>query len=386
MKPALPRTEAAAAVRSALSRNPVVALLGPRQCGKSTLARQLAAAAGRTLFLDLEHPADLAVLAEPMQALAGFRGLVVLDEVQRRPDLFPILRVLADRRPLPARFLVLGSASPELLRQSSETLAGRIAFIDLAGFTLREIGPDQAGRLWQRGGFPRSFLAGSEARSVAWREDFVRTFVERDLGQLGFRLPAAAMRRFWTMLAHYHGQTWNASEIGRSLGVSDQTTRSYLDALTGALFVRQLPPWYENLGKRQTKAPRIYIRDSGLFHTLMGLPDWRARLAHPKLGASWEGFAIEQVIDRFPTRDTYFWSTHAGAELDLFLLTGGKRIGFEFKFNDSPSTTKSMRIALADLKLDHLWVVHPGSRRYVLGDRIEAIGLEELVTRVRRIA
>jgi len=386
VKPPLPRPEAAAAVRSALSRNPVVALLGPRQCGKSTLARQLAAGAGRTLFLDLEDPADLAVLGEPMQALAGFRGLVVLDEVQRRPDLFPLLRVLADRRPLPARFLVLGSASPELLRQSSETLAGRIAFIDLAGFTLREIGPDQAGRLWQRGGFPRSFLAGSEARSVAWREDFVRTFVERDLGQLGFRLPAAAMRRFWTMLAHYHGQTWNASEIGRSLGVSDQTTRSYLDALTGALFVRQLPPWYENLGKRQTKAPRIYIRDSGLFHTLMGLPDRRALLAHPKLGASWEGFAIEQVIARFPTRDTYFWSTHAGAELDLFLLTGGKRIGFEFKFNDSPSTTKSMRIALADLKLDHLWVVHPGSRRYALGDRLEAIGLEELVTQVRRIA
>ncbi|MFM9091378.1 MAG: ATP-binding protein, partial [Verrucomicrobiota bacterium] len=376
----------AAALRTALARNPVVALLGPRQCGNSTLARQLAAEAGRTLFLDLEHPADLAVLAEPMQALAGFRGLVVLDEVQRRPDLFPLLRVLVDRKPLPARFLVLGSASPELLRQSSETLAGRIAFIDLAGFTLREVGPDPAGRLWQRGGFPRSFLAGSEARSFAGRDDFVRTFDERDLGQLGFRLPAAAMRRFWTMLAHYHGQTWNASEIGRSLGVSDQTTRSYLDALTGALFVRQLPPWFENLGKRQTKAPRIYIRDSGLFHTLMSLPDRRALLAHPKLGASWEGFAIEQVIARFPTRDTYFWSTHAGAELDLFLLTGGKRIGFEFKFNDTPSTTKSMRIALTDLKLDHLWVVHPGLRRYALGDRIEAIGLAELVTSVRHIA
>jgi predicted AAA+ superfamily ATPase len=386
MKTPLPRAAATAALRTALARNPVVALLGPRQCGKSTLARQLAAAAGRTLFLDLEHPADLAVLSEPMQALAGFRGLVVLDEVQRRPDLFPLLRVLADRKPLPARFLVLGSASPELLRQSSETLAGRIAFLDLAGFTLREVGPDQAGRLWQRGGFPRSFLAGSEARSFAWRDDFVRTFVERDLGQLGFRLPAAAVRRFWTMLAHYHGQTWNASEIGRSLGVSDQTTRSYLDALTGALFVRQLPPWFENLGKRQTKAPRIYIRDSGLFHTLMSLPDRRALLAHPKLGASWEGFAIEQVIARFPTRDTYFWSTHAGAELDLFLLTGGKRIGFEFKFNDSPSTTKSMRIALTDLKLDHLWVVHPGLRRYALGDRIEAIGLAELVTSVRSIA
>ena len=386
MKPAIQRPDATAAIKSALARNPVVALLGPRQCGKSTLARQLAAEAGRTLFLDLENPADLAILAEPMQALGGFRGLVVLDEVQRRPDLFPVLRVLADRKPRPARFLVLGSASPELLRQSSETLAGRIAFIELAGFTLREVGAEKADRLWQRGGFPRSFLAPSEARSAAWRDDFVRTFVERDLGQLGFNLPAAAVRRFWTMLAHYHGQTWNASEIGRSLGVSDQTTRSYLDALTGALFVRQLPPWFENLGKRQTKASKIYIRDSGLFHTLMGLPDRRTLLAHPKLGASWEGFAIEQIIARFPTRDTYFWSTHAGAELDLFMMSGGKRIGFEFKFNDAPSTTKSMRTALADLKLDHLWVVHPGQHRHPLDDRIEAIGLAELATGVTRIA
>jgi predicted AAA+ superfamily ATPase len=386
MNSSIQRPDSAAAIQSALAHNPVVALLGPRQCGKSTLARQIAAESGRVLFLDLENPADLAVLAEPMQALADFRGLVVLDEVQRRPDLFPVLRVLADRKPRPARFLVLGSASPDLLRQSSETLAGRIAFIDMAGFTLREIGAEKTGRLWQRGGFPRSFLAGSEARSVIWRDDFVRTFVERDLGQLGFSLPAASVRRFWTMLAHYHGQTWNASEIGRSLGVSDQTTRSYLDALTSALFVRQLPPWFENLGKRQTKAPKIYIRDSGLFHTLMGLPDRRALLAHPKLGASWEGFAIEQIITRFPNRDTYFWSTHAGAELDLLMMSGGKRIGFELKFNDAPSTTKSMRIVLADLKLDHLWVVHPGRRRYSLDDRIEAIGLAELVTTVSRIA
>jgi hypothetical protein len=386
VKPAIQRPAATTAIESALARNPVVALLGPRQCGKSTLARQLAAEAGRTLFLDLENPSDLAVLAEPMQALGSFRGLVVLDEVQRRPDLFPVLRVLADRKPRPARFLVLGSATPELLRQSSETLAGRIAFVDLAGFTVAEAGATKLSRLWQRGGFPRSFLAASEAQSAAWREDFVRTFVERDLGQLGFNLPAAAMRRFWTMLAHYHGQTWNASELGRSLGVSDQTTRTYLDALTGALFVRQLPPWFENLGKRQTKAPKIYIRDSGLFHTLMGLADRRALLAHPKLGASWEGFAIEQVIARFPSRDTYFWSTHAGAELDLFMLRGGKRIGFEFKFTDSPSTTKSMRIALADLKLDQLWVVHPGQRRHALDHGIEAIGLAELATTVDRLA
>ncbi|MDI1320863.1 MAG: ATP-binding protein [bacterium] len=380
MKPPIPRDSVAAAVRRALTKNPVVALLGPRQCGKSTLARQIAAGSRRPTFLDLENPADLAVLAEPMQALAGFRGLVVLDEVQRRPELFPVLRVLADRQPLPARFLVLGSASVDLLQQSSETLAGRMAFIDLAGFTLAEVGPAQLERLWRRGGFPRSFLAASEAQSAGWRADFVRTFVERDLGQLGFNLPAAAVQRFWTMLAHYHGQTWNASELGRSLGVSDQTTRTYLDALTGALFVRQLAPWFENVGKRQTKAPKIYIRDSGIFHTLMGLADRRALLSHPKLGASWEGFAVEEVLARFPTRDAYFWATHAGAELDLLLLRNGRRIGFEFKFTDTPTTTKSMRIALADLKLDHLWVVHPGVHRHPLAERIEAIGLAELVT------
>ena len=321
-----------------------------------------------------------------MQALAHFRGLVVLDEVQRRPDLFPVLRVLADRRPVPARFLVLGSASPELLRQSSESLAGRIAMVDLAGFTLAEVGAGELDRLWRRGGFPRSFLAGSETLSLTWRHDFIRTFVERDLAQLGFHLPPAALLRFWTMLAHYHGQTWNASDVGRSLGVSDQTTRSWLDALTGALFIRQLPPWFENVGKRQTKAPKLYVRDSGLFHALMGLPDRRALLAHPKLGASWEGFAVEQVLARFPTRDAYFWGTHAGAELDLLLLRGGQRIGFEFKFSDVPTTTKSMRIVQTDLKLDHLWVVHPGAHRYRLDETIEAIGLAELVTSDRRLA
>ncbi len=386
MKAPISRLSALAGIRRALAMNPVVALLGPRQCGKSTLARQIAAGGLPALFLDLEDPADLALLDHPMQALASHRGLVVLDEVQRRPDLFPVLRVLADRRPLPARFLVLGSASVELLRQSSESLAGRISFIDLVGFTLEESGPANVARLWQRGGFPRSFLAPSEARSVAWRDDFIRTFVERDLGQLGFNLPAAAVRRFWTMLAHYHGQTWNASEIGRSLGVSDQTTRTYLDALTGALFVRQLAPWFENLGKRQTKAPKIYIRDSGLFHTLMGIPDRRTLLSHPKLGASWEGFALDQVIGRFPTRDTYFWQTHAGAELDLLLIRRSRRLGFEFKFTDTPATTKSMRVAMADLKLDHLWVVHPGTHRYLLDKNIEAIGLTELLTSTKPLA
>jgi len=386
MKALIKRTELGATLRSALAKNPVVALLGPRQCGKSTLARQIAGQSRSVSYLDLENPSDLAVLAEPMSALARFKGLVVLDEIQRRPELFPVLRVLADRRPLPARFLVLGSASPELLRQSSETLAGRIAFVEMAGFTLVEISPEPPDRRWLRGGFPRSYLASSDAQSFAWRQDFIRTFVERDLAQFGFTLPATAMRRFWTMLAHYHGQTWNASELGRSLGVSDHTTRTYLDVLTGALVVRQLMPWFENVGKRQTKAPKIFIRDSGLFHALMDLSGERAVLAHPKLGASWEGFAVEEVIARFPTRDTYFWGTYAGAELDLLLMRSGRRIGFEFKFSDTPAITKSMHIALADLKLDHLWVVHPGRHRHRLSDRIEAIGLAELVTSKEQFA
>jgi uncharacterized protein len=386
MKPLIERAALTRALRSALAKNPVVALLGPRQCGKSTLARQIAGEGKAATYLDLENPSDLAVLTEPMSALGRFKGLVVLDEIQRRPELFPTLRVLADRRPKPARFLVLGSASPDWLRQSSETLAGRIALVEMAGFTLPEIGAQHLESRWLRGGFPRSYLAASDIQSLAWRQDFIRTFVERDLAQFGLNLPAAAMQRFWTMLAHYHGQTWNASELGRSLGVNDKTTRTYLDALTGALFVRQLMPWFENVGKRQTKAPKIYIRDSGLFHALMDLGGEKALLAHPKLGASWEGFAIEEVTARFPTRDTYFWGTQAGAELDLLLMRGGRRIGFEFKFTDKPATSRSMHIALADLKLDYLWVVHPGRHRHQLADRIEAIGLAELVTSKERLA
>ena len=371
------RSEALAQVERALRDNPVVALLGPRQCGKSTLARDIASARKQATFFDLESPADLGALSNPVNALSSLRGLIILDEVQRRPDLFPVLRVLADRKPSPARFLVLGSASPELLRQSSESLAGRIAFVELSGFTLAEVGSIRLDRLWQRGGFPRSFLAKSELTSAAWRNNFVRTFVERDLRLLDFDLPSPAMHRFWTMLAHFHGQTWNASALGRSLGVSDHTTRRYLDALSGALFVRQLLPWFENVGKRQTKAPKIYLRDSGIFHSLMGIPDRRALLSHPALGASWEGFALEQILSRYPTRDAYFWGTHAGAELDLLLFLEGRRVGVELKFADAPTTTKSMRVALADLRLDKLWVVHPGDARYVLDERIEAIGLAE---------
>jgi uncharacterized protein len=371
-------------VKSALAHAPVVALLGPRQCGKSTLAREIRAASRHSTYFDLEVPADASALAEPLATLVALKGLVVIDEIQRLPGLFTILRVLADRPGHVAKFLVLGSAAPELLRQASETLAGRIAFVEMGGFTVAEIGPSRADRLWLRGGFPRSFLAGTEAQSWRWREDFIRTFLERDIPQLGFALPAATLRRFWTMVAHYHGQVWNGSEIGRSLGLSDTTARRYLDLLGGALVVRALPPWFENLGKRQVKSPKVYVRDSGLAHALLGIADRRTLLSHPKLGASWEGFAIEEVLAAQPTRDAYFWATHGGAELDLLTLHRSRRLGYEFKFSDAPQATKSMHIAVADLALDRLWVIYPGDRRFSLGAKLEAIGLTEALAELAK--
>jgi predicted AAA+ superfamily ATPase len=359
-------------------------LLGPRQCGKTTLARGLAESV-TTSYFDLENPADLARLAEPMLALERVKGLAVIDEVQRRPDLFPVLRVLADRRPAPARFLVLGSASPELLRQSSETLAGRVRFVEMGGFSLDEAGPPHWRRLWARGGFPRSYLAGSEAESMRWREDFIRTFLERDLPQLGMRMPAATMRRFWTMLAHYAGAIWNASEIGRSLGGAHTTVRRYLDLLASALVVRTLQPWHENLGKRQVKAPKVYVRDTGLLHALLGVPDIDALESHPKLGASWESFAIEQLLLQAGTREAYYWRTQAGAELDLLLFLGGKRIGVEVKYGDAPVLTKSMASALADLRLNRLFVVHAGTARFPLGKKVEALPLQDCVRELAKL-
>jgi len=365
-------------VRDGLKANPVVALLGPRQCGKTTLARGLAASVA-TSYFDLENPADLARLAEPMLALERVKGLAVIDEVQRRPDLFPVLRVLADRRPAPARFLVLGSASPELLRQTSETLAGRVRFVEMGGFSLDEAGAQHWRRLWARGGFPRSYLARSEEESMRWREDFIRAFLERDLPQLGMRVPAATMRRFWTMLAHYAGAIWNASEIGRSLGDAHTTVRRHLDLLSSALVVRTLQPWHENLGKRQVKAPKVYVRDTGLLHALLGVPDIDALESHPKLGASWESFAIEQVLLRAGAREAYYWRTQAGSELDLLLFLGGKRIGVEVKYGDAPAMTKSMASALADLRLHRLFVVHAGNARFPLGRKVEALPLDDCI-------
>jgi uncharacterized protein len=368
------RSKLLARISARLKTSPAVALLGPRQCGKTTLAQAMGAGTSSTYF-DLERPTDLAQLAEPMTALESLRGLVIIDEVQRRPDLFPVLRVLLDRKPVRTRFLILGSASPDLLQQSSETLAGRIATVEMGGFTLDELPAKDADRVWLRGGFPRSFLARSEQESVAWREDFIRTFLERDLAQLGVRTPAGTMRRFWTMLAHYSGGIWNASEIGRSLGEAHTTVRRHLDALAGALVVRVLEPWFENVGKRLVKSPKVYVRDTGLLHTLLGIGNRRELDGHPKLGGSWEGFVIEQILARLTLPQAYYWRTQAGAELDLLLLHKGRRIGIEIKRADAPKMTPSMASALADLKLHQIFVVYPGSARYAVAPRVEALPL-----------
>lgn len=370
------------AVRDRVSRafkiHPAVAIEGPRQCGKTTLARILAQAEPEVTFFDLESLADQQRLETPEQTLGKLRGLVIIDEVQRRPDLYPTLRVLTDRPGTPARFLLLGSASPAIVRGVSESLAGRVAIVDLGGFDLRDTGGEAIDRLWSRGGFPRSYLATSDEQSAEWREYFLRTFLERDIPQLGITIPAATLRRFWTMVAHYHGQVWNAAEFARSLGADEKTARNYLELLHGAFMVRILPSWYENLGKRQVKAPKIYVRDTGLLHTLHGLTNEAQLQGHPKLGASWEGFLIEQIVTCLDTRDAYFWGTHAGAELDLMVMQGGKRYGFEMKYADAPGTTKSMHTALADLGLEHLWVIYPGEQRYDLTEKITVVPAREI--------
>ena len=361
----------------ALRRSPICALLGPRQCGKTTLARSVAE--GReSHYFDLESPRDQLRLQNPEWALGALRGLVILDEVQVRPDLFPVLRVLADRAEAPARFLILGSASPELMRSTSESLAGRVEFVDLHGFDLWETGASTCRELWVRGGFPKAFLATSDTNASAWHEGFVRTFLERDLPQLGIRVAAPAMRRFWTMLAHAHGQLWNASELGRSMGLTDKTVRHYLDLLTQTYMLRSLQPWHENLGKRQVKSPKIYLRDSGILHHLLGLKTFTDVTSHPKAGASWEGFALEQVLRRVEDRQAYFWATQSRAELDLLTFRDGARFGFEFKFSETPAITRSMRIAIQDLGLRHLTIICPGTVSAQLDENIRVQGLEAL--------
>jgi hypothetical protein len=357
-----------------------VALVGPRQSGKTTLARSLVPARSPNYF-DLENPQSLARLMEPMTALAPLRGLVVIDEIQRRPDLFPVLRVLADRRPLPARFLVLGSASPGLLRQTSESLAGRLETIFIGGFMPDEAGARRLPALWRRGGFPRALLALSEAASLAWRQQFVQTYVERDIPQFGISIPAPTLLRFWAMVAHYHGRVWNSAEAARSMGVSEPTARRYLDLLSSLFLVRQLQPWHENLKKRQVKAPKAYVRDSGILHALLGIGSERELASHPKVGASWEGAAIEWILDVLQPEAAHFWATHQGAELDLLVVRGDRRYGIEVKRQDAPSLTPSMRIALADLRLDHLTVLYPGDEPYSLAPNVSVVPVSSLVTR-----
>jgi len=369
-----------------LKRFPVVAILGARQVGKTTLAASIAPTlSDRISRFDLENPSDLARLADPMLALQELKGLVVLDEVQRRPELFPVLRVLADRKPIRTRFLVLGSAAPDLLRQSSESLAGRIAYYELPGLAVREVGFEHADRLWVRGGFPKAFLARSDRESMEWRQAFIRTFLERDLPALGVNIAADTMRRFWSMLAHHHAQLWNASEIGRSFGVADTTVRNYLDKLTDALVVRQLKSWHENLGKRQVKAPKIFIRDPGLLHALLNLPTKRDIEGHPKLGASWEGFVIDQLVQQLGVNpeETYHWRTHQGAELDLLVVRGGLRLGFEVKRTVAPTLTPSMRSAMHDLKLKSLTVVHAGDQTFPLSKQVQAVAFRDVLNAIR---
>lgn len=365
-------------LKSALRRSRVVALIGPRQCGKTTLARQLADINSSNYF-DLEDPASLIRLDEPMTALRGLKGLVVIDEIQRKPDIiFPILRVLSDRTPLPARFLILGSASPDLLRQSSESLAGRIETVTMSGFSISEVGLASQSRHWLRGGFPLSFLAGTEKDSLDWRKNFIQTFLERDLPQSGIRVPAMTLLRFWTMLAHFHGQVWNAAEPARSLGISEPTVRRYLDVLSGVFMVRQLLPWHANLKKRQVKSPKIYFRDTGLLHHLLGIRSAKELFSHPKSGASWEGYVIEETIKSTDPDEVYFWATHSGAELDLVLIKNGRMFGVECKRVDAPRLTPSVRIALEDLNLEQIAVIYPGTQRYELGDKADAVPFEEV--------
>ena len=368
-----------------LALSPIVAILGARQVGKTTLAHQLAERwEGQVTRFDLEDAEDLARLDEPKLTLGRLKGLVILDEIQRRPELFPVLRVLVDRLDHDTRFLILGSASPNLLRQSSESLAGRIVYHELGGLRLDEVGVVAADELWLRGGFPRSFLAPSTEASAEWRRGLLRSFLERDLPQLGIRVPSPTLHRFWRMIAHYHGQVWNAAELARSFGVSSPTVRSYLDLLTGTLVLRQLPAWFENIAKRQVRSPKVYVTDSGLLHTLLGLETRDDLEGHPKIGASWEGFVVQEVIARLGARpdECFFWATHGGAELDLLVVRGNRRLGIEVKRTASPTTTRSMHVARETLGLERLLVVHAGEECFEMKGGIEAVAFERLFEEV----
>jgi uncharacterized protein len=373
----LPRPSFESEIVNAIAANPVTAILGSRQCGKTTIAREIALRY-KTQWFDLDDPSDFELLKNvPKQLLEPDKELIVIDEIQRNPELFQILRVLSDQPERKGKFLILGSASPELMRNASDSLAGRMGFVDLTGFVLEEVQPENLRKLWLRGGFPRSYFADSDTQSFHWRQDFIRTFLERDLNQLGINIPVYTFRRFWTMLAHYHGQIWNGAEFARSLSVSEPTIKRYLDILTGAYMIRQLQPWHENLNKRQIKSPKVYIRDSGLTHALLSLENEQVML-HPKAGASWEGFVIEQILHIFHSRDVYFWRTHSGAELDLFILKSGKRIGIEVKFSETPVVSKNMYQVINDLQLDTLFLIYSGNYMVPLNEKITLVPVSKL--------
>ena len=379
----LPRPAALGEIAALHRIVPAVALLGPRQCGKTTLARMVAEAqpAGTAVTVfDLQRSADSRRLGLPERTLGPLSGLVVLDEVQHLPSLFAALRPLMDRPGAKTKYLLPGSVSPTIVKGVSESLAGRIGYLDLSGFVLGEVaeqGGDWTG-LWERGGLPLSYLAPNDGESWKWRGIYLRSFLARDHESLGLTIPAAALRRFWTMLAHYHGQTWNAAEFARAVGSGPAAVRRYLDILSGAFAVRVLAPWNENLKKRQVRAPKVYVRDTGLLHSLLRIPSAEELAGHPKVGASFEGFVIEQVLAGVDEQDAWFWGTHGGAELDLLLFRGGKRYGVEVKYTDAPRVTRSMRSALADLDLERLYLVYPGEERYDLDDRIEVLPVTDI--------
>jgi hypothetical protein len=378
------RTRYIKRIKTVLSQQPICALIGPRQCGKTTLAKQVAQQYTPSHYFDLEIPSVRARLSNPELTLTPLKGLVIIDEIQQQPELFTILRPLADRLRPKTKFLILGSASPHLVRGASESLAGRVGFVNIGGFDLQEIETVEWQKLWQRGGFPRSFLARNSTVSYSWRQGFIQTFLQQDIPQLGINIPANTLRRFWMMIAHYHGQIWNGAELARSMGTSEHTVRNYLDLLTGTFVIRQLQPWFVNISKRQHKSPKVYIRDSGLLHALLSIENQDDLEGHPKYGASWEGFAIEQILNITGSENAFFWGTHAGAELDLLIMRHGRPYGFEFKASDAPTMTKSMHVALADLNLAKLWVIYPGTEIYSLRKNIEVMPLSEVMNRLSK--
>ncbi|OIO73627.1 MAG: hypothetical protein AUJ85_07530 [Elusimicrobia bacterium CG1_02_37_114] len=375
MKRIIQRKKDIKRIRYLISNFPVTAILGPRQSGKTFLAKQIK----YSHYFDLENPRDLSRFENSRLTLEELEGLIVIDEIQRHPELFDVIRYLVDNRPK-QKYLILGSASGNLMKQSSESLAGRIGYHNLGGFSISDVGRENVKKLWLRGGLPRSFLAGSDKNSFLWLENYISTFLERDIPQLGITIPVNTLRKFWLMLSHYHGNIMNYSELGRSFGISDMTVRKYIDILEQTFMVRLLQPWFANIGKRLVKSPKIYMREPGIFHSLLSVENFKQLSIHNKLGASWEGFALECTVKALNKKneELFFWNTHAGAELDLFWQNGGKNWGIEFKYIDAPKTTRSMHSAIEDLNLSHLWIIYPGDQSYRISENITVMPLNEI--------